>query len=305
MTAEERVAAAIDTVPELRGARGFERLGGVTNDNFKVQSPAGEFVVRVACTDADLLDIEAATGLANCRQASALGIGTPFVAWLPSERVVVMRFLEGRALMPEDLRRGDRLAEVAALLRRLHGSCHFSGTFDMFRRQRDYQATVLARGFALPDDYLCYGEHVARIERVFAAHPVPLVSCHNDLVAENFLDTPDGLRLIDYDYSGQNDPCSDLGDAWSESHLSLEQLDELTGHYFGEADTALVARARLWALMSKYGWTLWAVIRHNEEPDPELIDWGLALYAQAVTEFDSDEFEQLLEQVGALRTLRR
>lgn len=57
--------------------------------------------------------------------------------------------------------------------------------------------------------------------------------------------------------------------------------------------------------MSKYGWTLWAVIRHNEEPDPELIDWGPALYAQAVTEFDSDEFEQLLEQVGALRTLRR
>ena len=117
MTAEERVAAAIDTVPELRGARGFERLGGVTNDNFKVQSPAGEFVVRVACTDADLLDIEAATGLANCRQASALGIGTPFVAWLPSERVVVMRFLEGRTLMPEGHARraaADRLRLLGA-----------------------------------------------------------------------------------------------------------------------------------------------------------------------------------------------
>jgi Ser/Thr protein kinase RdoA (MazF antagonist) len=80
MTAEERVAAAIDAVPELRGARGFERLGGITNDNFKVKSPAGAFVVRVACADSDLLDIDRSTELANCQEASAAGIGTPFVS---------------------------------------------------------------------------------------------------------------------------------------------------------------------------------------------------------------------------------
>jgi thiamine kinase-like enzyme len=297
MTAEDRVAAAIESVPELDGAHSVERLGGLTNANFKVESPAGTFVVRVDAADCDVLDIDRPSELANCRAASAAGVGAPFVAWLPAEGVLVMRLLAGRTLAGEDLRRGDRLAEVTALLRRLHDTCRFRGHFDMFRRQRDYQATALARGFALPDGYLRYEAHVHRIERAFAAHPIAPVACHNDLVAENFIDTPEGLRLIDYDYSGNNDPCSDLGDAWSESRLSLEQLDELVGHYFGEPDPALVARARLWAVMSKYGWTLWAVLRHNVAPDPELMAWGLDLYAQVAAEFDGDEFERLLENV--------
>ena len=299
MTPEDRVAAAIEVVPQLAGAHSVQRLGGLTNVNFKVQSSAGTFVVRIEASDGDVLDIDRASELANCQAASDAGVGAPFVVWLPAERVLVMRFLTGRTLTPEDLRRGDRLAEVAALLRRLHDGCRFRGNFDMFRRQRDYQAAALGRGFALPEGYLRHGRAVRRIERAFAAHPMPSVACHNDLVAENFIDTPAGLRLIDYDYAGNNDPCSDLGDAWSESHLSLEQLDQLVGHYYGEPDPALVARARLWALMSKYGWTLWAVLRHNVAPDPDLMAWGRGLYAEAAAGFDADEFERLLEDAAA------
>jgi thiamine kinase-like enzyme len=299
VNAEAHVAAAIAAVPQLRGALSVERLGGLTNTNFKVESAAGTFVVRVDAPDCDVLDIDRPNELANSEAASAAGVGAPFVAWLPEHGVLVMRFLDGRTLTPEDLRRGDRLAEVAALLRRLHGSCRFRGNFDMLRRQRDYQAAVLARGFALPDGYRRYEGHVRRIERAFAAHPLTPVACHNDLVAENLIDTPAGLRLIDYDYSGNNDPCSDLGDAWSESHLSLDQLEQLVGHYFGEPDPALVARARLWAVMSKYGWTLWAVLRHNVTPDPELMAWGLGLYSEAAAEFEGDEFEHLLGSAAA------
>jgi thiamine kinase-like enzyme len=299
MTAEDRVAGVIEAVPELRGARTVERLGGLTNANFKVESPAGTFVVRIDASDSDVLDIDRATAGANSQAASAAEVGAPFVVWLPAEGALIMRFLAGRTLTPADLRRGDRLADLAALLRRLHGGCRFRGNFDMFRRQRDYQAAALARGFALPDGYLRYERHVRRIERAFAAHPVAPVACHNDVVAENLIDTPAGMRLIDYDYSGNNDPCSDIGDAWAESHLSLEQLEQLVGHYFGEPDPALVARARLWALMSKYGWTLWAVLRHNVAPDPELMAWGLGLYAEAAVEFEDDEFERLLEDASA------
>jgi thiamine kinase-like enzyme len=299
MTAEDRLARAIEALPQLRGAYRIEPLAGLTNTNFKVESPAGMFVVRIDARDSDMLDIDRASELANCRAASAAGVGAPFVAWLRTERVLVMRFLAGRTLTPDDLRRGDRLADVAALLRRLHRGCRFHGHFDMFRRQRDYQAALLSRGWALPDGYLRYQPHVRRIERAFAAYPVTPVACHNDLVAENLIDTPAGLRLIDYDYSGNNDPCSDLGDAWSESHLSAGQLEQLVGHYFGEPDPALVARARLWALMSKYGWTLWAVLRHNAAPDAELLAWGLGLYAEAAAEFDGDEFERLLEAASA------
>jgi thiamine kinase-like enzyme len=299
VSTEDQLAAAIATVPELNGADRIERLGGMTNANFKVSTPAGSFVVRVDAPDSEELEIDRESELANCEAASRAGVGAPFVAWLPEHHVLVMRFLDGRTLTPADLQRGDRLADVAALLRRLHETCTFRGGIDMFTRQRHYLASAVARGCTLPDGYLRYSEHVERIERAFAEHPMPVVACHNDLVAENFVDTSDGLRLIDYDYAGANDPCSDLGDVWSESKLSAAQLDELIGHYFGEPHPALIARARLWALMSKYGWSTWAVLRQTDEPDPDVMRF-LALYDEAAAEFDSDEFEQLLERAAGL-----
>jgi thiamine kinase-like enzyme len=306
MAAEDRLAAAIAAVPELRGAWHTERLGGITNVNVKVESPMGAFVVRIDAPDGDLLEIDRTSELANCETASRAGVGAPVVARLPEIRVLVTRFLEGHRLTPEQLRRGDRLADLAALLRRLHTTCRFRGDIDMFRRQRDYQTVALARGCELPAAYARYERHLSQIRRAFVAHPVRPVACHNDLVAENLIDTPAGLRLIDYEYSGNNDPYSDLGDAWSESHLWLDQIEQLVGHYHGEPEPALVARTRLWALVSQYGWTLWAVLRNHVAPDPDLMAWALGLYAEAVAEFESDEFEHLLEEVAATpRTLSR
>ena len=71
------------------------------------------------------------------------------------------------------------------------------------------------------------------------------VPCHNDLLAENLIDDGDRLWLIDYEYSGNNDPCFELGNIWSEADLTLDQLDELVGHYYGTPSQSLIARARL------------------------------------------------------------
>ena len=99
-----------------------------------------------------------------------------------------------------------------------------------------------------------------------AARDEGAVPCNNDLLAENFIDVGDGFRLIDYEYSGNNDACFELGNVWSESNLSLDQLDELVGRYYRRRLANKVARARLWGLMSKYGWTLWAPSRTASPP---------------------------------------
>ena len=44
------------------------------------------------------------------------------------------------------------------------------------------------------------------------AHPLPLVACHCDPLCENFLDTGERMWLVDWEYSGMNDPMWDLGD---------------------------------------------------------------------------------------------
>jgi thiamine kinase-like enzyme len=130
------------------------------------------------------------------------------------------------------------------------------------------------------------------------ARTEPTVPCNNDLLAENFLWTGEEFRLIDYEYSGNNEASFELGNVWSESNLSLDQLEELVGAYWGEPLRNKVARARLWGLMSKYGWTLWASIQDGvSELDFDFWSWGMEKYERAIEEFDGPQFEQLLSDV--------
>ena len=108
------------------------------------------------------------------------------------------------------------------------------------------------------------------------------------------------FRLIDYEYSGNNDPCFELGNVWSESNLSLEQLEQLIAAYYGRPLRHKVARARLWGLMSKYGWTLWASIQDGvSDIDFDFWSWGMEKYDRAVAEFDSPDLRAVARRGAA------
>ena len=128
--------------------------------------------------------------------------------------------------------------------------------------------------------------------------PEATVPCNNDLLAENLMITAAGMRLIDYEYSGNNDPCFELGNVWSESGLSLDQLEQLVSAYYGGPSPSRLARARLWGLMSKYGWTLWASIQQSTSPLAfDFWSWGLEKYESAVAMFEHPDFDRLLAEV--------
>jgi thiamine kinase-like enzyme len=290
----------LELVPELHGAQAVSELaGGLTNTNYKVVTAAGAYVVRVSAKDAGLLAIDRENEYENTVSAAEAGVGAAVIGYLPERGVLVLEFIEGQTQTAEDLRRGDRLDWVAAACRRLHGARRFRDDFDMFRIQKRYLGLVQERGFRLPDGYVGYEPQVQRIEAAMAVRDEGTVPCNNDLLAENFIDVGEGFRLIDYEYSGNNDACFELGNVWSESNLSLEQLDEIVGHYYGRPLRNKVARARLWGLMSKYGWTLWASIQDGVSAiDFDFWGWGLEKYERAVAEFEGPDFEGLLEDVA-------
>ena len=126
----------------------------------------------------------------------------------------------------------------------------------------------------------------------------PNVPCNNDLLAENFIECGGELRLIDYEYSGNNEPSFELGNVWSESNLTLDQLERLVSEYYGAPLVNKVARCRVWGLMSKYGWTLWGSIQDGiSEIDFDFWGWAMEKYERAVAEFDGPDFERLLADV--------
>ncbi len=289
----------LEAVPELRGERVVEPLaGGLTNTNYKVTTPAGAYVVRISGKDTSLLAIDRENEAHNTRAAAETGVGAPFVAVLPEHDALVLGFLDGEVMSSELLRRGDRIGAIANACRRLHAGRPFLHDFDMFQIQRGYLDVVRERGFRLPDRYADFEPQVRAIEDAMRAHTEPTVPCNNDLLAENFIDVGGELRLIDYEYSGNNDPCFELGNVWSESNLSLPQLEALIAEYYGRPLRNKVARARLWGLMSKYGWTLWGSIQDGiSDIDFDFWGWATEKYERAVEEFDGPLFEQLLADV--------
>jgi thiamine kinase-like enzyme len=285
-------------VPELRTARAVQTLqGGLTNANYKVLSDRGSYVVRRWDDDTGLLAIDRDNEYENSVRAAEVGVGAGVVAYLPDHNVLVLEFIAGETMSAAKLRALTSMEAVAAACRRLHGARRFRDDFDMFAVQRRYLDIVRERGFRLPPRYEEFAEHVQAIRSAFAECEEDTVPCNNDLLAENFMLVGAHYRLIDYEYSGNNDPCFELGNVWSESDLRLEQLEALVSAYYGRTLLHKVARARLWGLMSKYGWTLWASIQDGvSNIDFDFWAWGMEKYERAVAEFDSPQFEALLEQ---------
>ena len=295
MPLEEVLAA----VPELHDAQSVESLtGGLTNTNYKVTSPAGCYVVRISGKDTSLLAIDRENEVHNTIAAAETGVGAPFVAALPEHDALVLGFLDGEVMDAEKLRRGDRIGGVADACRRLHAGRRFLHDFDMFEIQPRYLAIVRERGFRLPDRYEKFEPQIRELERAMRVRPEATVPCNNDLLAENFIEVGGEMRLIDYEYSGNNEASFELGNVWSESNLSLAQLQELVTAYWGRPLRNKVARARLWGLMSKYGWTLWGSIQDGiSDLDFDFWSWALEKYERAVEELDGSQFEELLADV--------
>ena len=270
--------------------------GGITNRNYRLRRREGDVVVRLSDPEASLLAIDRENEYRNSVAAAESGAAPAVVEYLPGKGVLVVGWVEGRTYDEQDVCDPANLPRIAAACRILHGGPAFANRFDMFEIQAGYLAHVLAGGFRLPPRYREFETHVERIRAAFAVHGEPLVPCNNDLLAANVIDDGDRLWLIDYEYSGANEASFELGNIWSEASAPDDLLPVLVEAYWGRADPAKVARARLWALMSKYGWTLWASIQDAVSPiEFDYWSWGMEKYERAVAEFDGPEFDRWLD----------
>ncbi|MFI6923918.1 phosphotransferase [Nonomuraea spiralis] len=293
------LAQVLDRIPLLSGLpRSVEELpGGMTNRNYKVTTPAGAYVVRVTASDGALLRIDKDAEHADSIAAARAGVGAPVHGYLPDAGVLVIGFLPGRTFTEADLWEPANLPRVAEVCRRLHAGPRFVRDFDMFEVQRGYLRIVQERGFRLPAKYLDFMPAAAEIRKCLAVRAEPTVPCHNDLLPGNIVDRGDRLHLIDYEYAGNNDPCFELGNLWSEADLPPGHLDELVTAYYGRRLRHKIARARLLGLMSKYGWTLWASIQDgaNDTIDFDFWSWGMEKYERAAAEFTRPGLARVME----------
>ncbi len=274
--------------------------GGLTNHNFRADVDGVPHFVRIPGAETDLLAVDRGNELANTRAAAIAGAGPRVLHHLPAWDVVVLEWLDATTMSNAAFQEPGQTRRIAEVLRRLHAGPRFRDDFDMVALSARYLRLIDERGFDAPPGYREHMSAVPRIDAALRAHPATTVPCHNDLLAENYLDDGSRLWIVDYEYSGNNDPTFELGNTAQELGFDPAQLTELVAGYFGEATPALLARCRLQMIMSDVGWTLWAAIQARISPiDYDFWGWAMDRWARAEAMIDGPEFEGWLAETAA------
>jgi thiamine kinase-like enzyme len=233
--------------------------GGITNHNFVARVDGERYVLRIAGTDTELLGIDRAAEHAAASTAAELAVGPEVVDFL--EGSLITRFVEGGVVPIEDMRRPENLRETAGLLRRVHDGPAFPATFDSFRVVEIYCRRAEEHGVRIPP---AYREAKARADEIEAAlgrrRQQP---CHNDLLNANFIDSPEGIRIVDWEYAGMGDRFFDLANFSVNHELTQDQADTLLDAYFGEVKDEHREHLRLMRFMSDFREAMWGVVQQG------------------------------------------
>jgi thiamine kinase-like enzyme len=272
--------------------------GGLTNTNYKVEVDGVPYFVRVPGTGSELLAIDRANEVHNTKAAFIAGVGPKVIHHVVEFNAMVLEFLRGKTMSKDALNEPGQPARMADSIKRLHAGPRFLLNFNMFRLTEYYLSLCRDRAIKIPDGYFDSIPTIKRIEEAMNVKPLETVPCNNDLLAENYIDDGKQLWLIDYEYSGNNDPTFELGNTCQEMQFNDAQIAEVCVAYFGEVKPNMIARMKLNMIMSDVGWGLWAAIQASISTiDFDFWGWALERWGRAVEKIASVEFEGWLKEV--------
>ncbi len=296
---EIEVQRAIAAVPVLAGgAADVERLGGLTNRVYRV----GDYCLRLPGAGTEEY-IDRSNEAVAAVEAARAGVSPEVVHADAASGVMVTRFIGGAVTMtPEAFRaRQGAPGRAGAAFRRLHGSgAVFPFRFELFAMIDDYLGILATKDVSLPEGYHDVVAEAGTVRAALAAHPLPLAPCHCDPLCENFLDTGTRMWIVDWEYSGMNDPMWDLGDLSVEGGFDADQDEEMLRAYFrAEPSASDRGRMVIYKAMCDLLWTLWGLIQlANGNPADDFRAYADGRFARCRTLMSDPEFARHIKAVA-------
>ena len=190
-----------------------ERLGGLTNLNYKIDCARGSFVLRLAGEGtSEYIDRKAE--FHNASIASAANVNAEIIHFDVDTGTMISRYIDNAiTLNIGALKDIQVLRRTGRAFRQLH-ECDqpFLGQFELFQQIDQYLAVARNLGAALPDGYQSVLADSEKVRSALSRHVLPNKPCHCDPMVENCIDDGSQVYIIDFEYSGNNDPMWDLGD---------------------------------------------------------------------------------------------
>ncbi len=304
MSDTENARKALAGIPAFTGkdvaGAALTRLGGLTNQVFRVDLDGASYCLRLPGEGTSAY-IDRKVEAVNAKAAAGAGV-SPEVVHFGDDGVMVTRFLGDAVTMSAELfaARAGAVERAGRAFRNLHDRAGaFDFRFELFSMIDGYLGHLKTLGTDVPEGY---GDVVAEAETVRAAlsaHPLPLKPCHCDPLCENFLDTGETMWIVDWEYSGMNDPMWDLGDLSVEGGFDEDMDRRLIEAYFG-GPARPVDRGRMviYKAMCDLLWTLWGLIQFaNKNPADDFWAYSINRFERCKTLMATPDFAIHVETV--------
>lgn len=285
----------------------IERLGGLTNKVYMVASPRGRHVLRIPGKGTEEY-INRRVELVAARAASDVGISPKLLVSNDNGLLLSEAILNSVTMSPAKFNENAAaIRRAAQALRTLHKSgAVFDFRFELFAMIDEYLKILSTKDVELPEGYQRALESAEEVRAALNAHPLPIAPCHCDPLSENFIDTTYRMWIVDWEYSGMNDPLWDVGDFAVEAELTPENEKVLLSAYFGSPPTAAeLGRYVIYKAMCDLLWTLWGLIQlANKNPADDFKAYSLRRFGRCRTLMESPEFADHIRNVAHGNALR-
>tara|TARA_B110000003_G_scaffold61131_1_gene61455 strand:- start:470 stop:1399 length:930 start_codon:yes stop_codon:yes gene_type:complete len=250
----------------------IKRLGGMTNIVHLVETQNINLIVRIPGKGTEDY-INRTTEYNNAKAAWRAGISAEIIWADVNSGVMVSKAINEIETMTPYLfssRKGSP-ARAGYALAKLHNSGEtFDFRFELFNMIDDYLKILSTKDVDLPEGYHDIVKAAEPVKVSLEANPTPLAPCHCDPLCENFLDDGKNMWIVDWEYSGMNDPLWDLGDLSVEAGMNEAQENEMLEAYFGKLPTAAQkGRVIIYKAMCDLLWTLWGLIQYADKNPAE------------------------------------
>lgn len=259
------------------------QIGGMSNKNFKVELGSQEYVLRVPGIGSEGMVVRR-NEEHNSFQACQMGITPPIKYFNADTGIKLTNYVKNAKTFDSMMvKQPENMDQIAGIFRTLHhSSVKFENEFNVFKEILNYEKLLdKARG-KMYDGYEPVRRKVFLLENYLDKLGVNLYPCHNDLVAENLLMAEDGtIYLIDWEYSGMNDPMWDLAALFLENEFSKDEQDYFINSYF-EGNEPSNARKKIFAyqILMDYLWSVWTCVKEVQGDD--FGSYGMDRYTRAI-----------------------
>jgi thiamine kinase-like enzyme len=253
---------ALNLVPDwdVASTQISELEGGLTNRSYYVRSGDRECVLRIDAEHTSAVLADRSCELAILERAGRAGIAPGIVYSDIDTGILLTEFLPGPVWKDIDLENPGHIEVLADVLRQVHALPLCGFRIDLNLSAARYEQALQER----------HGLHDFASRCVGIINSIPggdtFVCCHNDVIAGNIIGST-SVKMIDWEYAGDNDPLFDLASVIGYHDFDKQRTLRLLGAYAGSAvaemQEQLADQLRLYDAIQ---W-LWLATRHRAAPN--------------------------------------